>query len=224
MIHFEVWIECVVLDYFLISELGPFDLAVGAADRREPALHFLNRSRRPLHLPHNSVVLCVYTKATQSKLLAGFDRVLSVENACWQWKNNMVMADSFGAVAVICQVSPIPLHFYLELCQKLRNPERWFACRLPCLPQLGEWKNRLILSRAYLTWARAGSAQNFHLCVSNRINTVLSALISMRQNCGSERSFCLVKMRFSKCNNCVLPVYIVAIVTLMLYKYELCWR
>jgi hypothetical protein len=82
MIHFEVWIECVVLDYFLISELGPFDLAVGAADRREPALHFLNRSRRPLHLPHNSVVLCVYTKATQSKLLAGFDRVLSVENAC----------------------------------------------------------------------------------------------------------------------------------------------
>jgi hypothetical protein len=82
MIHFEVWIKCVVLNYFLISELRPFDLAGGAADRGEPALHFLNCSRRPLHLPQNSVVLCVYTKATQPELLAGFDRVLSVENAC----------------------------------------------------------------------------------------------------------------------------------------------
>jgi len=82
MIHFEVWIKCVVLNYFLISELRPFNLAGGAADRGEPALHFLNCSRRPLHLPQNSVVLCVYTKATQPELLAGFDRVLSVENAC----------------------------------------------------------------------------------------------------------------------------------------------
>jgi hypothetical protein len=36
----------------------------------------------------------------------------------------MVMADSFGAVAVICKVNLIPLHFYLELCRKLQNPQR----------------------------------------------------------------------------------------------------
>lgn len=82
MIHFEVWIKCVVLDDFLISELGLFNPAVGTADGGKPAFHFPNCSRRPLHLPLNSVVLCVYAIAAQSKLLAGFDGVLSEEYAC----------------------------------------------------------------------------------------------------------------------------------------------
>lgn len=82
MVHFKVWIKGVVLDEFLISELGLFNLGVGAADRGEPVPHFAHCGRRPLHLAQYGAVLGVHAKATQSELLAGFRCVLSEEYSC----------------------------------------------------------------------------------------------------------------------------------------------